>query len=355
MADAARLVPIGEVAAMLGGRAHQLAGELLPHGKRAGHEWHCDSLAGEPSRPGKSGPLCVHLSGAKAGVWKDFRGGESGDALDLVAQVLFRGDKRQALAWSRRWLGLDIGDPAALATARREAKARSDRADEEAKATRNGAFRLWLAAQPSIAGTPVEYYLAGRGIDFASFDRPPRSIRHHPRLWCKEAGTHFAAMVTAICDADGRFVSCHRTWLEQAAPGDWRKARGIEAKKCLGAYKGGLIRLWRGASGKPLRDAPAGEVVDVTEGIEDGLTVAMAAPECRVVAAVTLSNLASLVFPKAVTGLRIWRDNDTSPGAIATFDAAVKVHQARGLAVMIAAVPKGVKDVNELLCAEEIP
>jgi hypothetical protein len=56
-----------------------------------------------------------------------------------------------------------------------------------------------------------------------------------------------------------------------------------------------------------------------------------------------------------VTGLRIWRDNDTSPGAIATFDAAVKVHQARGLAVMIAAVPKGVKDVNELLCAEEIP
>ncbi len=63
---------------------------------RAGADWRAGSLAGEPGRsPG------VHLFGPKAGLWVDFATGESGDTLDLEATVLFHGDLRPALDWTR--------------------------------------------------------------------------------------------------------------------------------------------------------------------------------------------------------------------------------------------------------------
>ena len=340
------LVSISQVADMLGSRAYQLAVELLPHGRRDGQEWRCGSLAGEPGQS-----LAVHLVGGKAGVWSDFSSGERGDALDLVAQVLFRGSKSEALAWARRWLGLETGDPAALATARREAEARVDRADEDAEAARRSAHRLWLNAQERIAGTPVESYLAGRGIDLASLGRQPRAIRYHPALWNFAAQAKLPAMVTAVTAADGQFAAVHRTWLEQAGPNDWRKARLDKPKMVLGRYAGGMIRVWRGASGRPMRDAREGEIVDVTEGIEDGLSVAMASPDCRVVAAISLSNMGNLVFPPAVRVLRLWRQNDTEPKAVEQFDRVVRQQLERGLDVLIPPIPDGMKDVNDLLQA----
>src|SRR5262249_45379002 len=105
---------IAEIARMLGARALDLCAELLRNGIRDGHEWRVGSLGGEPGRS-----MAVHLSGDKAGVWCDFAGGETGDALDLVAQVLYAGDKAKALAWARRWLGLNGDDPAALTRTRR--------------------------------------------------------------------------------------------------------------------------------------------------------------------------------------------------------------------------------------------
>lgn len=66
-----------------------------------GAEWRVGSLAGEPGRS-----CAIHLGGTKSGVWSDFASGEGGDALDLMAAVRFGGDKRAALVWSRRWLGI---------------------------------------------------------------------------------------------------------------------------------------------------------------------------------------------------------------------------------------------------------
>ena len=67
-----------EIASRLAGRAESVCRELLPGGKREGHEWRAGSVSGEA---GKS--LGVHLSGEKAGVWADFAAGGSGDLLDL--------------------------------------------------------------------------------------------------------------------------------------------------------------------------------------------------------------------------------------------------------------------------------
>jgi len=47
----------------------------------------------------------------------------------------------------------------------------------------------------------------------------------------------------------------------------------------LGPFRGDRIRLWRGASGKPLKDALPGETVVIGEGLKDALTAACAAPD----------------------------------------------------------------------------
>lgn len=354
-AAARQLVPIDQIADMLGAQARALAGELLPRGHEHAGDWWIGGLDGQPTRhAGSHGSMRVQLRGAHAGSWKDFASGEAGDALDLVAQVLFRGDKRAALAWARRWLGLDTRDPAALATARRESEQRAERVAEaeaaDAERQRRLAHRRWLEAQPMLRGTPVESYLAGRGIDLAALGRLPGAIRFHPRLHCVEAGGELPAMVTAI-GGPGGFLAIHRTWLEQAGPDDWRKARLAQPKKVLGRYAGGCISLRRGASGRSLGDMPAGEMIDVTEGIEDGLSVALADPAARVIAAVSLSNLAALHLPPQAGGLRIWRQNDTERAAIAAFDRAVSALLARGLVVLVPQIPAAVKDVNEWLTA----
>lgn len=72
----------GEIAAKLARDAEGVASYLLPNGKRDGHEWVCGNVHGDE---GKS--LKVHLTGDKAGIWKDFSEGSGGDLLDLWAAV----------------------------------------------------------------------------------------------------------------------------------------------------------------------------------------------------------------------------------------------------------------------------
>jgi hypothetical protein len=346
----ASLVPIDVITDGLAARDRELCTQLFPHGVIEGHEYCVGSLAGEPGRS-----LKIHLGGGRSGVWCDFATGETGDALDLVAQAMFRGDKRQALAWSRSWLGLgDAVDDHSLALARRQAEASKARAkaDAEAEANKNrgNAFRLWLAATPTIRGTPVERYLLGRAIDLAQLGRQPRALRYHPALANRESGRRWPAMVAMIVNGLGQTIAVHRTWLEARPDGTVGKAPLKEPKMTLGAYRGGAIRLWRGASGKSLVDAPAGELVELTEGIEDGLSVAIALPECRVLVAVALANMAHIDLPPAINGVRIWRQNDPpNSKAAQALDRAIEAHLAAGRSVQVVDIPAEFKDVNDLL------
>lgn len=71
-----------ELSQALAERAAQVAEYLLPNGKKKGQEWKAGSVAGEP---GDS--LGVHLTGAKAGVWRDFAQDIGGDLIDLFMHV----------------------------------------------------------------------------------------------------------------------------------------------------------------------------------------------------------------------------------------------------------------------------
>lgn len=170
-----RPIDAGALSAMLADRSLSFCMEFLPAGVREGGEWRIGSVASEPGRS-----MAVHLSGPKAGVWKDWAADIGGDALDLAAHVLFGGDKGQAVRWSRAWLGLDSADPGSFERRRAEAVKRREEAGEDDQRRQRRAAAIFLAAQPQLAGTLAGTYLAGRAIDLSQLGRQPRSLRFHP-------------------------------------------------------------------------------------------------------------------------------------------------------------------------------
>lgn len=219
--------------------------------------------------------------------------------------------------------------------------------DEDREKRRRHAQQIWLAAQPTIVDTPVENYLKNRNIDLRSLGRAPRALRFHPGLWHAKVCAHLPAMVTAITNGAGEHIATHRTWLE-CAGGGWIKARIPDNKMVLGSFAGGSIRLWRGASGKSLAKAPAGEPVVIAEGIESGLSIAVAIPEIRVLAAVSLGNLGGVELPPQIGPVILAIDNDHKPAALAAKARAVNRWLDRGVNIRVARSPIG-NDFNDCL------
>jgi hypothetical protein len=325
------------VAEGLAAHIEALAAELLPAGKRKGHYWTCGGVGGEPG-----GSLFIHLTGAKRGHWSDAATGEFGDALDLLAACAFRGDKKAAYAEGLRWLGLD-GAPNARP---RMAPAPKPADDGTAARNNDAALRLWLEGKP-ITDTPVENYLKNRNIDLRPLGRAPRALRFHPALWHNGVRARLPAMVAAITDGAGNHVATHRTWLEYAG-GGWMKARIPDNKMVLGTFAGGSIRLWRGASRKALKDAPPGDPVVITEGIESGLSIVVAMPEIRVLAAVSQGNLGGVVLPPQIGVVILAIDNDRKSAAHMGFARVTNRWIERGFNVRIARSPNG-NDFNDAL------
>lgn len=335
---------IGDIVQMLAQRAELLARELLPAGKREGREWVCKDA------PGFGGKVTVCLGGAKAGVWLDCGRMTGGDALELVAIVACGGDKREALRWARGWLGL--GEMTAGRGARPVPPAPPrdlDRERREAEAKRQKGRGLWAAGVP-IAGTPAETYLAGRGIALAALGRAPNVLRFHPRTWCADRAGEHPAMVALIQD-QGVTIGAHRTYL---APDGRGKARIKAAKKVLGQHKGGLIPLWRGASDQPLAKAPPGDVLAIAEGIEDALTVALHCPEWRVVACVSIGNMAELTLPPTIAEVRLCFDRDgENLACVQAREKAIARYAAEGRRVFEMRPPEGFKDFNDWHIAQQ--
>jgi hypothetical protein len=334
---------IKAIVGMLAGRIDQLAAELLPAGKRDGAEWRVGSVAGEPGQS-----MAVHLRGDKAGAWCDFASADPrhrGDALDLVAMVLFGGDKVEALRWSRHWLGLERATPGSFRVQQAQRPEERERAERDAEGKRQKAIALFLQGKPLAESDPAAQYLAARGISLRQLGRVPRGLRFLAECWCAEAGIRLPAMLAAIT-RQGQHVATHRTYLMQDR-GAWRKARLEAPKKVLGAFAGGFIPLWRGASGRPISEASAGEVTAIAEGIEDALTVALHSPEWRVLAAVSLSNMASVQLPKACADIVLIFDRDgENPQARAARARAVRALLEQDRSVREVSPPEGFKDFN---------
>lgn len=345
-----------------------------------GREWRLN-----PGRPDRHvGSFHIATRGPKAGMWFDHATGEGGDVIDLIRLSLSL-NLKGALAEARAFLGLATESPelrrareqaAAAARARRQAA-------EQAEAARllkrqKAAQALWLSAQERIAGTPVEAYLRGRGIDLSALGRQPRALRYHPA--CAFHGQEtveeidaetgevrpvtrnlppvpLPAMLAAITDARGAHVATHRTYLGIAPDGVWRKVRGAAAKKVLGSFAGAAIRLWSGAGpkggkGPPLSHCPPGTRLYIAEGIETALSVVVLRPEARVLAAVSLSNMGGLALPANVAEVVLVADGDEGAEAQAALARAVAAHARAGRLVRLVAAPPG-QDLNDRLQAAQ--
>ena len=323
----------------LAGRAPELCAALLPHGKRDGHEWRVGSLSGEQGQS-----LGVHLNGPRSGVWSDFASGDAGDALDLVAAVLYGGDKKAAYRWALHWLGLDTA--AAPEIRRRIEAAPPPDPEQYAGDRREKARALWRHGA-KLSGTPAASYLAGRGIDLVALGRVPGALRFHPTAWCGEMQGPCPAMVAMIQRVTEQ-VAVHRTYLAQRADGIWGKADVKTAKMVLGDYRGGFIPLWRGASGRPMAEHPEGDTLAIAEGIEDGLTVALYQPTWRVIAAISISNMGNVLLPPAAIDIVLVFDRDgENPSVRKGRERAVRALMEQGRSVRVITPEEGFKDFND--------
>lgn len=344
------LVTVAEIATMLAERIEALCAELLPHGRREGHEW----VEAATAKGGLGDSLKVSWAPGKRGVWSHFAGGPAakGDALDLVGYLLTGGDKHRAITWAKSWLGLDTTDRATLEKRRaqsgKDAAAARAEGERRERARRADAYKIFSATRADISTTPVWDYLGQRGIDMSVLGRDPGALRYHPGLKDLDGGGPWPAMVAIVAGADGKFAGIHRTWLHvPVGGGPVTKAPITTAKATLGPSKGGCIRLWSGTPKQKFSEWTG--TVAISEGIEDGLSYAVADPSSHVVCAVSLSKIAALVLPPAVREVIILAQNDEKPAAIAALDAAQRALLDRGLVVRAPKPPAGIKDWNDLL------
>jgi hypothetical protein len=158
------------------------------------------------------------------------------------------------------------------------------------------AARRWHEGVP-LPGTLTKQYLRGRGIE-----SEPKTVRSHPRLFHKEAGTYGPAMIALVQDAVGEAVGLHRTWLNPLTAG---KAKFDPVRKVLCSVRGHAVHLI---------DA-AGDIIAVSEGIENGLSYAQlrsmtGATQVPVWAALSASGIANLIVPDRFVEVVVIGDRD---------------------------------------------
>jgi hypothetical protein len=331
----------------LADRIDALLDELLPAGHReaGGREFRVGSLAGEPGRS-----LVIELGHQdRLGLWYDHAGGVGGDILDLIASIHSNGNNGQALRWARRWLQLPLPErrPRTVPTEQTAPVA----VQAEIEATWHKALRLRRA-------DCVDQYLAGRGISLQTLadtngGRLPGSLRFHPQLWCAEARRTYPAMLAAIRDSQGALVGLHRTWFARRADGTVAKAPVQVPKRSRGQVRGTRgIELWRGSSGEPWASAPASDVLALSEGVENGLSGALAQPAWRVTAAVSVGAMLTVLVPAAIFQIVLIVDNDAPGSPSAQVLEQVRARfRCEAKEVWLLRSPRWAKDVNELLQA----
>jgi len=347
--------------------AEAIGRECLPAALKDGQFLKAGSLGGE-----RGSSLVLNLQGSNRGMWRDWSTNDQGDMIVLVERTKFGGDRGQAVAWLKSWLGIDDLDPGRLAQVRaRVAQIDADldaEAAKEAEAKKRGARALWLKGQP-IADTPAAAYLEGRGITLAALGEWPGALRYHAEVWNADARVKLPCMLAQMILPTGEHVATHRTWLGRC-PRTRRWVKACDAdlgvskkgnKKVTGRSKGAFVPLRKGASRLSMGHMRRPESIYTAEGIENALSVAMKQPDARVVAAYSLGNLGMIEFPPAVTAIVLCGDRDEAPAGadadeiakaqrkIEAFERAIARQQSRGHRVQIVLPPPGLKDMNDWL------
>jgi hypothetical protein len=370
---------IKAVKVMLQDRVEDICREFLPRGRRMGRQWvSANPVTGDEK---KDPAFKVYLAGADAGGWKDWRSGDGGDIIGLMAYLHGHGTRDHAAGYriALDWLGYasmsdqdrekarQKAEQAKKKAAAQDEKERKRQLDRGLKLFRSGqeSWHEW-SQQPGSRLMPVQQhfvnYLYGRNIaidQIANLDTMTFRFSPSTEYWTKGQWTHengYARKVqdgpsypcahAAIRNPFGQIIGCHCTFLDPLEP---RKAPEKPAKLMRGFHLGGFISLSLGPSGKnPFINQEPG-LIAVAEGIETGLTVAEAEPEARVWAAGSLAGFGQLPIDMACVGeVIVCRDNnDGNKQAEDQFAEALDSLEKHGKPVTVINSPVG-DDFNDL-------
>lgn len=225
---------------------------------------------------------------------------------DIDAQVCVFGNWRTGER--NTWAG---GNQHLTATQRQYIQERLSQAQREREAEQRQRWaksasalsRLWRNSLPIDGNTPVNRYLASRGL----INPPSHALR-----WAKlpyhhegEVLGYYPVMLAAVTNPSGELVTLHRTYLTAGGA----KAEVPTVKKlmpCAAPMSGASIKLYA-----PQRRTDGGLALGVAEGIETALAaqILFGVP---VWAGVSASGLVSFTPPCEVTHLYVFADNDAS-------------------------------------------
>lgn len=196
-----------------------------------------------------------------------------------------------------------------------------DRTDEDKLAALR---RVFKESKPIQRGDEAEQYLLGRGLGLHDL---PESIRLHSALRYQDdehQGT-YPAMLATITAPDGRAVSLHRTYLQEA-----RKAPVATPKKLMQGLP---------LSGAAIRLTAVSDVLGIAEGIETALA-AFELFEVPVWSCVSAQGIESFEPPEGVREVIIFADNDPNfAGQKAAFAAAHRL-KLKGFGVEVIVPPE---------------
>lgn len=333
-----------QTAAALADRVADVVAMLRLEIKREGD----DFLALNPRRNDTHfGSFRIGFRGKHQGVFKDFADDEArGDMLKLIAYCLNIDQWTACRDYAWPLLGWSENDPPAVLPQVRKRMTWDDEGDiKESKWVK----RFFFYECVPLVGTPAAAYLAGRQIDLSRLVKIPESIRFCPKCRHSETGCDYPAMVCRFTSSDGKFAALHFTYLAERS-GQWKKADISPVKRIVKSPKGCFISIIHGAADVSMGRAPEGSRVFVAEGVETALSVALAMPEERVIAAGSVSNIQNLRLPDAVKSIVFCVDADGQGSAsFSSYKKAADLLREKGKSVSVMLPKNGCKDFNDML------
>ncbi|XKM40693.1 toprim domain-containing protein [Rhizobium ruizarguesonis] len=279
--------PVTNLARQLAAQAEAVCRHYLSNGRREGRYW----LVGDVrNTPGRS--MYVRLKDSPkglAGKWTDAATGEHGDLIDIIRESCGLVDFKGVADEARTFLSMPPPEPEPLFQERQRSAPRGS----------PEAARRLIGMSQAITGTIVQAYLRERGITDL---RGTGNLRFHPRCYYRpdeHAPTEtWPAMIAAVTDLDGKITGAHRTWLD---PRSRDKAPIDTPRRAMGNLLGNAVRF-----------GPGGEVMAAGEGIETVLSLRQVLPDMPMLAALSATHLAAILFPDTLRRLYIVRDNDAA-------------------------------------------
>jgi len=281
-------ITAAELAYRLGRHAEAVCRHYLSNGKRSGNYWQVGDVYNTPGRS-----MIVRLrDSAKgpSGKWTDLASGEHGDLLDVIGASCGLVDFKDVADEARRFLSLPLSELQPQQTLATRKSSPAPAGSPEASQ------RLFAMSRP-IAGTLAETYLRHRGIN-ARYDIG--ALRFHPRCYYRPdehaPAETWPAMIAAVTDLTGQQAGVHRTWLALDGSG---KAPLETPRRAMGDLFGHGVRFGN-----------ADDVLAAGEGIETVLSPRMVLPRLPMLAALSATHLAAILFPASLRRLYVLRDRD---------------------------------------------